>query len=104
MGDDTTNLDKTIREREDIKDVIAGLTKRLDQLTTIIKVEMGKLGTDLYTGDVFSAKLVHRSRRTLDRTKLLELGVSADTLDEGTKTTTYDSLTVTRNKLSKESV
>lgn len=91
MPINTITPSQTLEERHEIRrylaEQIADLQQRLDFETQAIKDQMTAEGIDTYTiGDEVLVLSARNGKSSLDKTLLVELGVSTDVIAKATKT------------------
>ena len=93
-----SELDRLVKERNAIAEELKKLTAQKESLTNDIKGLMTESGeTKISTSD-YTVTLRTVVRGTLDKDKLVELGVRQEVIDEATKKSTSVALYVSKKK------
>ena len=86
---------KRVEDRQRIKTQMDALKQELDDLNGEITVELAKAGATVVMVGRYRVNLVASSNSTLNKEKLLEAGVPAETIVECTVTKNYEYVQVT---------
>ena len=93
-----SDLDRLVKERDAIAEELRKLTAQKEALTNDIKGLMTESGeTNILTSN-YTVKLFTVTRGTLDKGKLVELGVPQEVIEGATKKTTSVQLRVSKKK------
>ncbi len=94
----TPELTATIENRQRLVSMKKEIERQIDLDTEAIKNEMVAAGIDAYDAGEYTAALTVRERATLDKTELVNLGVSTELIKRATKVSTYVQLDVRGKK------
>jgi hypothetical protein len=94
-----SELDRLVRERDAVAEELQKLTAQKEALTSDIKGLMTESGESKVLTSDYTVTLLTMTRGTLDKGKLVELGVRQEVIDEATKKTTSVQLRVTKKKV-----
>ena len=97
-ADDKMRLEDLCDKRQQLAKSRDEAQKAIDELSTQIGTELALLGTDRLETPRFVAQIVDGIRKTLSKTRLLELGVSADVIVSAEEVTRTSSVRVTAKK------
>ena len=92
------DFDDKVQQRFGVTAKIKELDSILKQLNAEIGTMMTVAGVDKVVSDDLTVSMVAGKSSHLSKTKLLELGVSPDTISSATKETKYSSLRITQRK------
>lgn len=89
---------RLIEERTSLKAQIEEMEERIEQIDDAITQQMTDAGVPkVQYGDI-PVTLVPGTKNTINKTRLVELGVSVSTIEEATKTTNYHYVLVGKPK------
>ncbi len=94
-----TELDELCDLRQSNKDIQAALQTEIDVINTTIGDELGSRGVEKVETARYVPRIVIQERKTLDKTKLVEMGVPVATIEACTVETPVQSLRVDKRKL-----
>lgn len=92
------DFDDKVRQRFNVSAKIKELDLTLKELNAEIGTMLTVAGVDKVMSDDLTVSMVAGKSSHLSKTRLLELGVSPDTIASATKETRYSSLRVTQRK------
>ncbi len=92
------DFDDKVRQRFNITARIKELSGTLTQLNAEIGTMLTVAGVDKVMSDDLTVSMVAGRSTSLSKTRLLELGVSPDTIANATKETKYSSLRIVESK------
>lgn len=92
------DFDDKVRQRFNVSSKIKELDNTLKQLNAEIGTMLTVAGVDKVLSDDLTVSMVAGKSSHLSKTKLLELGVSPDTIASATKETRYSSLRIVQSK------
>ena len=90
----TASLALHVEQRQKLVEMKKEMERQIDAETTAIADELASRGLDTLQLDDWTVRLQVRERKTLDKTALVNLGVSTETITQATKTSTYTQLDV----------
>lgn len=96
------SLNLYLEQRAKLAAMKQEIEKQLDAANAEIKALLLDCDGQRFEGQDFTATLVISTRESLDKTKLLEAGVSTAQIKAATKTSTFDKLDVRKRKASAE--
>ena len=85
----TASLALHVEQRQKLVEMKKEMERQIDAETTAIADELASRGLDTLQLDDWTVRLQVRERNTLDKTALVNLGVSTETIKAATKTSTY---------------
>ena len=88
------DLQQNVENRQRLCAMKTQIEKQIDEETGVIKNEMAARGIEALDVADFNVTLSVRDRKTLDRTLLIEAGVSTNVIEACMKTATYLQLDV----------